>query len=784
MLSSRLTRCARNAFAVTAAVLILGQGMPAGFAHAVAAATATAPAARMRVISYRGYRFTVPAAWPVFNLARQSRTCVRFDLHAVYLGTPGADQSCPSWLVGATETIVIQPGSRAAGRVSVENAVADQITAIAPGITVTATFYADPTAIYRILASAGLAAPTIVVPDPVAGGAAAGGAAAGHPAAASPGRAAARSGSGSRSGAAARELAVSAGQLAASAAVFGRIGEPALPATVANAVGLGFDVCAAPSSGVMRAWKRHSPYSSVGIYIGGSDRACDQQNLTQAWVRQQAADGWRFIPMYAGPQASFGQLKSPVSQGTAAARDAVQQAERLGFGPRTPLYYDMEAYASGDSGAALRFLSAWTIELHRLGYQSGVYSSSDSAIIDLSRQYRSRAYAMPDVVYDALWNGSRDTSDRVYRPGQWTGGRRLHQFSGDVIQTFGGYTMEIDQDYLDVTLAAPGGTTQASPGASGGAGSVAAFYERSGHRLWSVSGSPAGRWTHADLGGYLTSPPTVVQVGTGELDVFYRGRGNILWQRTRTSSGWHQPHELRQMGAVGVPRAVAQPNGVIDVFWAGTHDDHLWHGQYSPGRGWTGPQNLGGSLSGSPYPVETAAGQVQVFWQGKDTHLWHVVRRLGAPWSGAASLGMGRLGGAPHAVALANGQIDVFWRGSTAPHVIWSAELSPGHRAAGPMRRGGVITGQPWPVVGAGTERVLFRGRDGRLWTLGRSGLGRWGGPLRITQSGVLASPPFAAAGPAGSSLQVFWTGPKRQLWSGRLTAPGSWHRPVDLGSI
>ena len=118
----------------------------------------------------------------------------------------------------------------------------------------------------------------------------------------------------------------------------------------------------------MRQWRRHSPYRAVGIYIGGSDRACDQSNLTAGWVRREAGAGWKFFPMYAGPQAAFGELSNPAAQGTRAAADAVTQAQRLGFGPRTPIYYDMEAYPARATGAALRFLSAWTQALHRLNY--------------------------------------------------------------------------------------------------------------------------------------------------------------------------------------------------------------------------------------------------------------------------------------------------------------------------------------------------------------------------------------------------------------------------------
>ena len=115
MLSSWLARLARNASVVLSGLVLICPGQqPIGFAHAAAGTTAL-----VKVVSYRGYRFEVPVGWPVFNVARQPQTCVRFDLHAVYLGTPGANQDCPSWLLGATETIVIQPGASKIGRAHV-----------------------------------------------------------------------------------------------------------------------------------------------------------------------------------------------------------------------------------------------------------------------------------------------------------------------------------------------------------------------------------------------------------------------------------------------------------------------------------------------------------------------------------------------------------------------------------------------------------------------------------------------------------------------------------------
>ncbi len=755
MLRSRLPLSARIAARIvagmaTAGVALAGVVLPAGAARAAAIS-----AAWLKPVSYRGYTFRVPASWPVISLTRRPGTCVRFDLHAIYLGTPGANESCPSWLLGSTEALVIQPGPRHVRRAAIENPVSHQITVAAPRIKVLATFATDPTVIYRALASAGLPAPVIEVPNP---------------ARLSPAAASGRSGA----------QAVSAGR-ATPAGAFG-VSRPALPALVGNDRGLGFDSCAAPSASVMSAWRRYSPYRAVGIYIGGSDRACDQANLTPGWVRHEAATGWRFFPMYAGPQASFGQLKSPGRQGTAAARDAVVQAERLGFGPRTPLYYDMEAYSSAESALALRFLAAWTRELHRLGYKSGVYSSSDSGIVDLARYARAARFAAPDVVYDALWNGLRNTSDAAYRRGEWAGGRRLHQYSGNVFQTFGGDTMNIDQDYLDVTLATPGGTVQAAPGAALAHGKIAVFYQGADRRLWEDARTGHGGWRRTDLGGYLTSDPTVVQVNAAELDVFYRGSGGYLWQRRQTASGWQRARRLAMMGSLGGgPRAVAQPNGVIDVFWKGSNDPHLWHGQYSPGEGWTGPQNLHGSLASWPYPAETRTGQVQVFWKGTEGDLWHVARGLGLAFTHPADLGMGPLGGAPHAVALPSGEIDVFWQGKTKPSAIWAAVLR-GRHLQGPSRQGGVISGQPWPVLAAGTERVLYRGRDGRLWDLSRTARGRWAQPGVASPAGSLRSQPFAAVGASAAPLEVFWIGADGHLLTAGLTRSGRWERPIDLG--
>jgi Domain of unknown function (DUF1906) len=396
---SGLTRPWRSLAAVAAV---------AAFAAPASHHPATDVSAAFQPVTYRGYTFDVPSSWLVVRLG-SSETCVRFDVSVVYLGNPAADQACPSLLVGTTQALLIQPAPKSSAQSSVENPVAREITVTAPRIKVTAKYDDDPSQVQQILASASLPKAVIQAPDPAAATAQAAGP---------------------------RDAAV-----------------PALSSSVANYTGLGFDTCAAPSAAYMKAWRSKSPYRAIGIYIGGSDEACAQPNLTKSWLTKEAAAGWHFMPMYVGPQAEFGELgKHPGHQGQAAARDAVAQAERLGFGAGTPIYYDMEAYPADETGKALRFLTAWTSWLQTLGYSSGIYSSSSAAVTALAHQYTTHKYALPNVIFDALWNGKANTSDSVLKASEWSDHRRVHQFDGNVALSYGGDSINIDRDYLNVKL--------------------------------------------------------------------------------------------------------------------------------------------------------------------------------------------------------------------------------------------------------------------------------------------------------------------------------------------
>lgn len=258
---------------------------------------------------------------------------------------------------------------------------------------------------------------------------------------------------------AAAVLAVSSATAASPRALAG----PAAPGAIFN--GLGFDACAAPSAPTMAAWAASSPYAAIGIYIGGENRACKQTNLSALWVSQESQAGWHLIPLYVGLQPPTNTCRcasmstnsdTAGAQGTAAAADAVAQAKTLGIGPGNPIYYDMEHYSRPtDSDTVLAFLSAWTAAVHAAGYVSGIYGDTSSTVTDLVSVYGT-GYLEPDDVFFAHYNGLQAVTDPVLPALAWRSGQLLHQYAGGHNETWGGVTINVDDDFLDGATAAAG----------------------------------------------------------------------------------------------------------------------------------------------------------------------------------------------------------------------------------------------------------------------------------------------------------------------------------------
>jgi hypothetical protein len=626
----------------------------------------------------------------------------------------------------------------------VEDPAAHRIMVSTARISVTAAYRADRGQILKILASAGLRRPTALDPARMA----------------------------------ARSQAV--------AAVSG---------SATNATGKGFDACTAPSSQAMSAWLANSGYTSIGVYIGGSDRACAQPALTAAWVRQEAAAGWHFFPLYVGPQVSFGEVTthSAASQAVSAAQDAVAQAAALGFGSGTPIYYDMESYSPSQTKAALTFFSSWSTELHTLGYRSAIYSSSSSGISDLANNY-SGAYVMPDVIDDAWWNGVANTADPHVPAGDWASHQRVHQYSGNTTQSFGGYRINIDKDYLDVQLGGGGGgggggsgnatpSRQASQAVAASGSVVYAFFEGSNRALWYVRYNPRTGWSApASTGDPVRSQPSAVTTSNGTVEVFYRGTDHGLTAVTsRSSGGWTRPQSLRMGSLGGAPMAVSTADGGIDVFWRGKDASQLWSARLVPGSGWRGPTHIASGIASTPSPAVSGRTTVSVFWQGANGQLYYTSNNSGQSWRAQAALPMGRLGTGPHATGLKGGQIDVFWGGSSRGS-IWHTTYTSGRWSRQSMLTMG-RQGPPSLVASSsGTVDVFWKGAQEQLWrATGHTGK-TWGTAAGLDM-GVVGGDVFAAGRSTGM-IDVFWKGAgSPHLWHARYHPSSShWSGPDNLG--
>lgn len=231
--------------------------------------------------------------------------------------------------------------------------------------------------------------------------------------------------------------------------------------------GTAFDTCTAPTTAQMQAWLASS-YRGIGVYIGGANRTCAQPQLTASWVTTVSRQGWSVVPVYMGLQAPCTYRPNAhkitpslaASQGRSQAADAISRARALGMRSGSAIYGDMEHYDPTNSSCrttVLTYLSAWTLELHRQGYVSGVYAHQNSGALHLSQAYDSSAYARPDVLWIARWDLNPALTGW---PGisnlHWANGQRGKQYRGDHTETWGGVRLNIDSDRFDAPVASAG----------------------------------------------------------------------------------------------------------------------------------------------------------------------------------------------------------------------------------------------------------------------------------------------------------------------------------------
>ena len=659
---------------VTACVLVVAVGL-------VSSTRARSEATKK--VTYRGYKLEVPASWRVVDLARDPSACVRFDVHAVYLGHPGPNPSCPAKLLGRTEALLVEPIDKTSkarvqpdttwapkGMASVRELPSRTSHELTIGVSdadvlVTASYGEDPGALETIVGGATLTQDA-------------------QPSA---------------------ELALTASTVETVVA----------PATY---TGKGFDACTAPSPTDMQTWLTSSPYRAANIYFGGVNRACAQPNLNAAWVSQQASAGWSLIPTYVGLQAPCLQREiakidaaNAAAQGQAAADDAVANAGLLGIGAGSVLYFDMEGYPTTDSACTqtvLTFLSNWSARLHQLNYRSGVYSSVGSGIRDLVSVYNSSAFVRPDHIWFAHWGTAADVSDPAIPDSYWADHQRIKQYNGNQPpETWGGVSIQIDNDYLDVAAAPP-----PPPPADDGD----------------------------------QDKPALVRLGT-EIHVFARGTNDRVYEAFFRSGTWSNWAPIGTLTAAGSLSAVVYGTG-INLFARGT-DQRLYETYYRPGSSWKSwVAHSGLALDGDPAAVTYGTG-INVYARGTDKVLHEIYFRTTTRWSSWKSHPGVIAAGNPEVVLLGT-DVHVFERGADSglyetfyrKGVGWSAWVP---------HAGVTVAGDPSAVVYGTGINLFARGTDRRLHEiyLRSSGWSSW--KLR---GGALDGDPAAVT--FGTEIHVF----------------------------
>jgi glycoside hydrolase-like protein len=593
----------RHRAPAVATLLALGAGLAVTTVIAHGARSTTPP--DWRSVTYQGVSLRVPPTWPVTNLSTHPQACPRLDRHALYLGAPGPHPACPAKGLHAKTDVA-------------------QLAATVPGSpqTLAATKKVTIGGVPAMTNPGAAVGHTIIVVFPTAG--------------------ATLSLSYGTSDALVRQVEASVRVVSTAHRAAARAPTATQPAAVAQGVvtGRGFDTCSTPSLSTMNGW-HSSPYRSIGVYIGGADMACAQPALRASWVSTVEHQGWHVFPLYPGPQApcvtapgnvTFGSGNA-ASAGTAAASDAAAAARNLGFPSGTPVIYDMEAY-SGCGSAVVQFINAWDRRLQSMGFTSGVYESTMN-LGDLTGA-RGRI-TEPTVLYYANWDGHATTSSPYVPSGMWTSHQRIHQYLGNTFQTFGGVTLGIDEDWLNVNLGShPPFTdhpTRPQTALVDHSGTVHVYDKASTSRLWEDHLPPGSGWAWKNLSGKWPTNPAAVEGSDGTVRLYARGQNGHLYEKHLPPGGtWSTWFDMGGNWPFS-PGALAAPNDRIRVFAVGT-GGKLWERHLPTGQGWSAWQSLGDkSLGGMPAATVGSAGVVRVYVRATTHTLREASLVSGKPWA-------------------------------------------------------------------------------------------------------------------------------------------------------
>ncbi len=426
--------------------------------------------------------------------------------------------------------------------------------------------------------------------------------------------------------------------------------------------GQGFDACEIPTLSKLQAWFNGSPYQSVNLYIGGISRYCNNTALNATYLQQMFNQGWRFIPTWVGPQAPCTTFKNRFSwdteeaydQGVDNANQARAKLLELGLtnpdGTGSVVYDDLEyfTYSATCSAAARAFVQGWSTRLQELGIVSGLYASSSNLnqnkIYNLqpppyaawiAEWYRVPGYRPDVTVWDVDW------LDDKY----WSHHQRVFQYSGSHDETWGGVTINIDNNVLDGLVAAPYGadlippvTTYSEAGTIG----ISPWYKTPVTVTLNATDNSVGvkhTYYRANLGNWNLYTEPVVFNWSGLVTIDYVSVDRVNnWESLKSASFYvdSEPPVNPRVTDPGCPAFNGVPQAYCNdpwFTWAGAYDlgvglsptdtyEYYWgtNPQATAGTRTTATQyNPPATSSGVPYYLRIRTQDRQGLWSSWQT---------------------------------------------------------------------------------------------------------------------------------------------------------------------
>jgi hypothetical protein len=316
-------------------------------------------------------------------------------------------------------------------------------------------------------------------------------------------------------------------------------------------------------------------------------------------------------------------------------------------------------------------------------------------------------------------------------------------------------------------------------------------------------GEASADWTllvgkPSEFGGF-TSRPVVGQNEDGRLEVFVRGIQPIyplmhVWQTT--GGGWSG---LNNLGGTVTSNIAANNNldGRLEVFVRGT-DNSLFHRwQTTPNGDWSGYSPLGGILRSDPTVTRNWDGRMEIFVRNTDngvSHRWQVAPN--SPWSGwenfADTIGLVTGNIAPIAHN-AGGGLNLFWRGPEGS-LYWKRQTGANGAWGAPRRLGRPTGGIASDIAVAEFDGqrsdprlvVFVRGGDNAIWYRFQTqpnGV-NWSNWISL---GGLTPGNIAVASNWDGRLELFVRGTDGALyhnWQTQEDSDGSWSGWFSLGGL